>query len=132
MAYYDIIAKNYDELHKEEQLNKLYIIKNSIKICKNTKVLDVGCGTGISSRLDCLVVGIDPSIELLKQNKNSQKLLSIAESLPFKNSTFDYVVSVTAIHNFKNIIKSVQEMKRVGRKNFVFSVLQNCREFSIL
>ena len=105
MDYYGFIANGYNELHSEEQLNKLLIIKNSIKISKNTKILDVGCGTGISSQFDCFVVGIDPSMSLLKLNKNSKKIIGLAEGLPFKEDSFDYVVSVTSLHNFNNIKK---------------------------
>ena len=132
MAYYDVIAKGYNELHSGEQLNKLSIIRNNIKINKNTKILDVGCGTGISSGFDCFVAGIDPSIGLLRQNKNNKKILGAAESLPFKDNSFDYVISITAIHNFKNIRKSMEEMKRVGKKDFVFSVLRKSGKFDYI
>ncbi|MBS3114871.1 class I SAM-dependent methyltransferase [Candidatus Woesearchaeota archaeon] len=131
MDYYDFIAKGYDELHREEQSNKLLIIKNNIKINKKIRILDVGCGTGISSGFGCFVVGIDPSIGLLKQN-NNKKILGVAENLPFKNYSFDYVVSITSIHNFKNIKKSINEIKRVGKENFVFSVLKNSKRFDFI
>ena len=132
MEYYDAVSKGYDELYGEEQLNKLLIIRNNIRISKKAMVLDVGCGTGISSGLGCFVVGIDPSIGLLKQNKNDKKLLSVAEALPFKDSSFDCVVSITSIHNFRNIKKSISEMKRVGREKFVFSVLKNSGKFGYI
>jgi len=132
MAYYDVIAKGYNELHSEEQLNKLSIIKENIKINKNTRILDVGCGTGISSGFECFAAGIDSSIGLLRQNKNNKKILGVAESLPFKDNSFDYVISITAIHNFKNIKKSIKEMKRVGKKDFVFSVLKKSGKFDYI
>ena len=128
MEYYDIISKSYNELHKEEQLNKISIIKANIKTGKGTKILDVGCGTGVSSDFGCFVVGIDPSLELLRQNKGL-KIVSAAENLPFKSHFFDYVISVTSIHNFRNIRKSIKEMKRVGRQYFVFSVLKKSKKF---
>lgn len=131
MPYYDAISQGYDKLYGEEQLNKLLIIKNNIEISKDAKILDVGCGTGISSDFNCFVVGIDPSIKLLKQNKNG-RLLGFAEELPFKDKSFDYVVSVTAIHNFKNIKKSINEMKRVGKYDFVFSVLRKSGKFDYI
>lgn len=129
MNYYDIISKGYNELYKEEQLNKIRIIRNNIKINNKTKILDIGCGTGISSDFDCCIIGIDSSIELLKLNKNSKKLLCFAEILPFKDNLFDYVISITAIHNFKNIKKSIQEMKRVGKNDFIFSILKKSKKF---
>lgn len=131
MNYYTSISKGYNELHMEEQLDKISIIKDNIKIDKSSKVLDVGCGTGISSDFDCFVVGVDPSIGMLRQNKKL-KVISVAECLPFKNHLFDYVISVTSLHNFSNITESINEMKRVGKQYFVFSVLKKSGKFSYI
>ena len=131
MGYYDAVSKGYNELHGEEQLKKLSIIKGNIKISKGMNILDVGCGTGISSDFGCFVVGIDPSIGLLTQNK-STKLLGIAEYLPFRDNSFDFVISVTAVHSFNDIEKSISEMKRVGKKNFVFSILRRSKKSGLI
>ena len=128
MDYYTLISRGYNELHMEEQLNKISIIKDNIKIGRSSKILDVGCGTGISSDFGCFVVGIDPSIGLLRQNKRL-KVASAAENLPFKSHFFDYVVSVTSLHNFSNIAESIREMKRVGKRDFVFSILKKSKKF---
>lgn len=127
--YYNQISKGYNELHKEEQLKKLSIIKNNIKIKNHNLLLDVGCGTGISSDFNCKVIGIDQSIELLKQN-NKNKILAKAENIPFKNNIFDFVISVTSIHNFKDIEKSLEEIKRVGKNNFIFSIFKKSKNIN--
>lgn len=132
MGYYDSISAGYEELYREEQLNKLSIIKSGINIGKGSKLLDIGCGTGISSGFNCFVVGVDPSINLLKQNSSNRKLFGIAESLPFKDGSFDYVVSVTAMHNFDSIKKSIKEIKRVCKGKFVLSALKSSRKFSCI
>lgn len=132
MGYYNTISKGYEELYKEEQQNKLSIIQNIIKTNKNTKILDVGCGTGVSSNFECFVVGIDPSKELIKLNKSNSKLIGVAEFLPFKDNSFDCVISVTAIHNFKNIKLAIGEIKRVGKNDFVFSVLKKSSKFGYI
>jgi len=129
MAYYDNISEGYDELYKDEQIKKLKIIKSKIKIAKNSKLLDIGCGSGLSSDFGCFVVGMDPSIRLLKNNKNKMKVMGIAEKLPFKSNSFDWVISVTAIHNFEDAEKSIIEAKRAGKDNFVFSVLKKSKKF---
>ena len=129
MAYYDNISEGYDGLYKDEQIKKLNIIKSKIKIRKNSKLLDVGCGSGLSSDFGCFVVGIDPSIGLLKNNKNKMKIMGIAEMLPFKDSSFDWVISVTAMHNFDDAEKSINQAKRAGKDNFVFSVLKKSKKF---
>ncbi len=132
MLHYNEIAKGYNELYEQEQLRKLSIVKDKIVIDRFTSILDVGCGTGISSQFDCNVVGIDPSTGLLNQNNNNNKLLGIAEQLPFKDSLFDYVISITSIHNFKNIKKSLNEMKRVGKDKYIFSVLKRTKKFDFI
>ncbi len=127
MTYYDEIANGYDELHKEEQLKKLKIIKDNLEINKFDKLLDVGCGTGFSlDYFDCNCIGIDPS----KMSKDSRIIKGKAESLPFKDNEFDIVISVTAIHNFDDIEQGLKEMKRVGKDKFAFSVLKKSKSFN--
>jgi ubiquinone/menaquinone biosynthesis C-methylase UbiE len=129
MKYYNSIAKGYDNLHKEEQLKKLRIIKNNLEIKKSDKLLDVGCGTGFSlDYFDCETTGIDPSKELIKQySGKSRMLLGKAEKLPFKDKSFDIVISITAIHNFKNIEKGLKEIQRDGKERFAFSILKKSK-----
>jgi len=132
MAYYDKISKGYNELHGEEQLKKVNIILNNIRLKKSDKLLDVGCGTGLYLDLfKCDITGVDPSEELLKQCSH-KTIKSSAERLPFKDNSFDWVISITAIHNFKDIEKSLEEIKRVGKKKFVFSVLKKSKKFDYI
>lgn len=127
MGFYDSIAKGYKELHGEEQKIKLNLIKQNLDIKDTDKLLDVGCGIG--SDFNCSVIGIDPSIELLKQNNNNN-ILAIAETIPFKDNSFDKVISVTAMHNFDNIKTGIKEMNRVGKKDFAFSILKKSALFN--
>lgn len=121
--YYDVTAKGYNELHGQEQFSKVEFIKNNIVIPKNYLVLDVGCGTGLSSVLAKNIIGIDTSIELLKQNKTSC-ICASAENLPFKDKSFDAVISLTAIQNFSDIEISLKEIKRVGKDFFILTILK--------
>jgi ubiquinone/menaquinone biosynthesis C-methylase UbiE len=73
MNYYDSIARGYDELYGAEQREKLERIvnlleKRDLRVEPSWSLLDVGCGTGISTTFfDCaLRVGVDPSKELLR------------------------------------------------------------------
>lgn len=124
MNYYDAIAKSYNELHGEEQKKKLEIISKNINPKPGDKLLDVGCGTGICTQWDCFSVGIDPSFGLVKQAKPGNFIQAKAENIPFKDNSFDFVISVTAIHLFDDVDKGLEEMKRVGKDRFVFSVLK--------
>ena len=132
MAYYDSIAEGYDELHREEQLKKLKIIKENLIINENDKLLDVGAGSGISSDFNCEVYALDPSERLLNQikNKKIRKIKARAEEIPFEDGFFDAVISVTSIHNFDDIEKGLLEMKRVGKNRFAFSVLKKSAHFN--
>ena len=128
MCYYDSISKGYDELHGEEQKRKLKIIRTLINPKPDETLLDVGCGTGISTDFDCICAGIDPSEELVKVAKDKYPkkkfLVASAECIPFRDSSFDYVISVSAVHNFSDIGRGLDEIKRVGKDNFVFTVLR--------
>ena len=128
MTYYNDIALGYDELHKEEQLKKLRIIKENLEIKPTDKLLDVGCGTGFSLEyFDCDCQGIEPSKEMVKNNEKI--IIGKAENLPFEDNSFDIVISVTAIHNFDDIEQGLKEIKRVGKNKFAFSILRKAKSF---
>ncbi len=128
MTYYDDISEGYDELHREEQERKLKLIKENIKLEKDDRLLDVGCGSGISSDWDCDVTGIDPSEKLLELAQqrvpHGQFIKGFAEDMPFDDDEFDLVISLTALQNFEDAEKGLSEIKRVGRKSFVLSFMK--------
>lgn len=141
MEFYNSIAAGYDELYAEEQRIKLKLIKENLDIKNNDLLLDVGCGSGLSSNFNCEVIGLDPSLELLNQGKKdnnennynlNNKILARAESIPFKDNVFDKVISVTSMHNFDDIQAGIQEIKRVGKKDFVFSILKRSAVYKLI
>lgn len=128
---YDSLARSYDSLYGEEQLKKANLIKKNISVKKTHLLLDVGCGTGIvSSVFSCNKIGIDPSAKLIKQAL-MPTIKGNAENLPFGNETFDFVLCVTAIHNFNDQEKGILEMKRVLKKKgtLVISSLKKSEKF---
>jgi ubiquinone/menaquinone biosynthesis C-methylase UbiE len=126
--YYDEIAQGYEELHKEEQLKKIEIIKQILKIKKTDKLLDVGCGTGLTTEpWNCKRYGIDPSKKILEKARQKDVIeykLAPAENIPYPDKFFDAVVSITAIQNFDDIEKGLSEIKRVGKDRFALSFLK--------
>lgn len=130
--FYDAIAEGYDELHMAEQLRKMSDILAALGSDipkKAEKLLDVGCGSGISTSVwSCDCTGIDPSeklVDVAKKNYPKKKfLVGKAEELPFPDDSFDMVICVTAIHNFADVRKGISEMKRVGKKKFVITILR--------
>ena len=105
MTYYDEISQGYEELHKEEQLKKINLIKKYLKPNPEDKLLDVGCGTGLTTEpWSCKRYGIDPAKKLLARAKQRDKIeytLAPAENIPYPDNFFDIVISITAIQNFR-------------------------------
>jgi ubiquinone/menaquinone biosynthesis C-methylase UbiE len=124
-VYYDALASGYDRLHRAEQQRKLgALIPQLGDISPFSWFLDVGCGTGVSfPSLKCAYkFGLDPSIELLKkvpkiQAANGCVVNGQGERLPFRNGTFDYVLCLTAFHNFDNPTAGIEEMRRVCKED---------------
>lgn len=138
MEYFDTLAAGYDELHGEEQRRKLSILKAHLKSDESDLLLDVGCGTGISSEFfNCRIIGIDNSMEMLleakrKKAENAQYLLADGEQLPFKTGVFDCVICVTALHNFTSPKNALSDMKRVGKRSGAVTVLKKVERSSDL
>ena len=136
MTYYDEISEGYEELHKEEQLKKVALIKKHLKVNPDDKLLDVGCGTGLTTeQWQCKRYGADPAPRLLARARQKDSIiytLAPAEQLPFKDNEFDIVISITAIQNFQDIEKGLKEIKRVGKDRFVLSFLKKSNKKDII
>ncbi|MBT6995187.1 class I SAM-dependent methyltransferase [Candidatus Woesearchaeota archaeon] len=128
MDYYSKIAEGYNELHKSEQLDKVKTIFKNIYIPHEETVLDVGCGTALYGYLFRNYKGIDPSPGMLEQSRSDVRLGN-AEEIPFEDNSFDNVISITAIHNFKDYKKGVEEMIRVAKKRVVITLLKKAKKF---
>ncbi len=83
-------------------------------------VLDLGCGTGfVSSFLPtgCLPVGVDVSESMLRRYVGAfcRGVLGDAENLPFRDKSFDYVLSNFSLH-WTDLRRSLPEAIRVARR----------------
>lgn len=85
-------------------------------------VLDIGCGTGLLTRLaaeavgnEGEVIGVDPSEEMIhvakrcaaKEHSKAVFQLGVIESLPFKNESFDVVLSSMMLHHLPRELKII-------------------------
>lgn len=131
---FDAEAKRYDEWYSTQMgkfIDELQTktIFELLQAKKGMRILDVGCGTGNYSlklkAIGCDVVGVDISekmLEIFRQKINNQQIsielhLLDKNILPFKNDTFDAVISVTAAEFMSNLNESIDEMFRVVKKN---------------
>ena len=126
--YYNVIAGSYNELHGEEQEEKLRLLK--VHWNPRGLILDIGCGTNIANKFFKNIIGIDKNFKMLKTGIN---VCCLAEHLPFKDKSFDAILCLTAFHNFDNPERAISEMKRVVKKdNVVISILKKSKKFNKL
>lgn len=105
-------------------------------IKKGSLVLDVGSGTGKSSkRYSELfnIVLLDFSMNSLRNAYNSyEKVLGDVRNLPFKNCSFDGIIAVHILEHIpiKYIQKSVEEMYRILKKDgYIFVDVFSVEDF---
>jgi len=108
---------NWFENNREIFNAEIKAIKNFIP--SNGVGLEVGIGTARFAAPLGISFGIDPSLNMLKIAKKRKVLVCLAygEQLPFGNSQFDYLLLVTVICFAGNIIKLLDESKRVIKPN---------------
>ena len=87
------------------------------------KILDVGCGNCRNllpfSKFDCY--GVDFSENMIKEaekfvsKKNMKVTLKVGDvtKIPFKDESFDYVISFSMLHHLKNHERGVKEISRI-------------------
>ena len=103
---------------------------------ENPTTLDLGCGTGISTRElgehGFRVIGADKDADMIAvaQERESEisYVVASAEQLPFPNNHFDAVTAFTAFHWFNNE-ESLNEVRRVLKtKGLFFAALKGNQE----
>jgi ubiquinone/menaquinone biosynthesis C-methylase UbiE len=98
-----------------------------------TKILDLGCGSGriighfVESGVNAHnIIGLDPNSQMLAITRRSlpgvKLIQAVSESLPFKDTLFDLVSSNLTLHNLDSecLTSTMQEAHRVLRPSGIF------------
>ncbi len=119
MAKIECFKENYNQYEDWFDKNK-YVYQSELKAVKhfipsNGTGMEVGIGSGKFAEPLGIKMGIEPSPEMRKlaEKRGLEVIEGIAESLPFKDMSYDYVLMVTTICFVDDIEKSFQEVKRV-------------------
>ncbi len=123
---------------------ELHIYDNVSKFLKNKRkkfkmVLDCGCGYGRSINLlknkSEIILGVDISKRAIKKaskyigNKKQKKIIFInadIEKLPFKDESFDLIISIESLPYTNSPQRYVKEIKRVlDRKGILIISIEN-------
>jgi len=142
MRRYDLTAEMYDARYAEEQVAKYKAALARLKITRNSRVLDVGCGTGLLfSQVAAeaqTVVGVDVSGKLLLQAKERSRVFrnvylvqADADHLPFKNDHFSTVFAFTVLQNMPQPLKTLSEINRIAERGASVVVTGLKKAFSL-
>ncbi|NJD75777.1 MAG: class I SAM-dependent methyltransferase [Candidatus Methanoperedens sp.] len=148
--FYNQIAYEYDDT-TDEYWKNYYDCLNSIIIelfnekIHGKKILDIGCGSGLQTTLLASlggnVTGIDITeglIRLANYKIQNQKLDSFcftsdAESLPFKDNSFDIINCCGSVLDYMDHKKGIKEIGRVLKPNGILILsFDNCISFELL
>lgn len=113
VAYYDLYRPNYPKALVD------WII-NITKITPSSNITDIGCGTGISTRLFAQkgfrIIGIDPNEDMLasavERYPRGRYQKGDSEHTTLPDNSIDLVISAQAFHWF-HIPKTLKEFKRI-------------------
>lgn len=129
-AIYNAIGKTYDLTRKADPIITQTIL-DLLKPQATGKYLDLACGSGNytvalhEQNLD--IDGIDISEEMLSKAKSKSELITWyhgnAESLPFKDKSYNGIICTLATHHISNIKAVFSEVYRILTPNSKFVIL---------
>ena len=111
---------------------EIKLILDLLSPSKGQRILDIGCGTGISLapllEKGLSLTGIDPSPYMLdvadKRLGNRVDLhRGMAEDLPFEDNSFDAALLFTSLEFTDRPAKAIEEACRVAKDQVVIGVL---------
>jgi len=118
---WDLIAPNWNNF-RQKPLKELYKLN-----WKKGKILDLGCGNARNllpfKHLECYALDFSKKM-LLEAKKFSKKhnfkvklIHGNLENIPFKASSFNYILSLASLHHLQDHEQGIKEIHRVLKNN---------------
>ena len=133
---YTDISKTYDNhrSYPESLINKIIELG---EIDEETKVLDLGCGTGnvafqLLRLINAKIIGIDISIPMLEiaKEKSLEVICADVDSkkLPFHDDSFGIIIGTYVIQHINNLASLFSECYRILQKGILLLVTANHKQ----
>ncbi len=132
-AKYDVTAKSYDELYRDEQYSKYeVIVKKGLYPTNNDRVLDAGCGTCLlyeyfneMGLIPQYYVGLDVSIGMLNlcldknviPNPKVDLIQADIEYIPFREESFNKIYVITVLDLIENKENTLMNLENLLKDN---------------
>ena len=136
------IREEYDHISPRYEMRWRMYIQRSVDetlvradIHSGERVLDIGCGTGALlhelARRSVRAVGADVSMGMLARARFCGASLAAgdAELLPFRNESFDIVMTSSSFHLWPHPERGLNEIRRVMRSGGQLVITDWCDDF---
>jgi len=134
--YFESYADEWDKMFTAEDLEVLSFLLDSFNITAGSKVVDLGCGTGVLFDMlrrkvtrTGLVVGVDFSTRMIKRAKRNFPFENVyvidadVEHLPIMDNSVDYAISFAAFAHFTDPAKVMAEASRILKPGGNFHII---------
>jgi ubiquinone/menaquinone biosynthesis C-methylase UbiE len=134
--YYESYADEWDKMFTAEDLEILSFLIDSFNIKQGSKIVDLGCGTGVLFDLlrrkvgeNGLIIGVDFCPKMTNKAKQNFPFETISEVdadveyLPLKPGIFDSAISFAAFAHFTDPHKVMLEVSRVLKEGGSFHII---------
>jgi SAM-dependent methyltransferase len=127
---YDNIGRTYSRARQSDP-RIAAAIENAIDGCQS--ILNVGAGAGSYEPKSRALIAVEPSRTMIAQRPSGSApvVQGRAESLPFRDASFDAVMGILTVHHWQGQRRGFSECARVARSRVVFLTIDvdDCARF---